>query len=98
MQNSKPWLVFWSTVGTVTSLYLYDRNERKKTIHAFKEKAALLVASQAHPFYKENRKVKVFLSPAGDSVWVKTWFEDYVKPSTCTHLIPSPTKNLLYSM
>ena len=75
------WLIFLSVSGTITSLILYDRHEKKK---AQRKWCTLVSHLSREPLdtHTMPRKLTVFLSaPPGDGLRAsRDYFNEYVKP------------------
>ncbi|KAI8894899.1 inner membrane protein import complex subunit Tim54-domain-containing protein [Globomyces pollinis-pini] len=68
--------IFWTSVGAIVGLRIYDQNAKDRVIQDFTSKASQ-AANQIAPWNDRPRKVVVFLEPTG---WSKYWFEEFVKP------------------
>jgi import inner membrane translocase subunit TIM54 len=80
---SRNWTIFLTVTTTLTSLYVYDRNECKKIRQEYKDRVQFLAEQSLHP-REYPRKVIVYAAKSpGDDDYDKNllYFKKYVKVS-----------------
>ncbi|CCO27591.1 Mitochondrial import inner membrane translocase subunit TIM54 [Rhizoctonia solani AG-1 IB] len=79
---SRNWLIFWGVLGSVTSLYIYDRRTAKKIKQEYEEKVRWRSEEKLNPL-ELPRKVRVYACRwPGDDDHNRSmkYFRKYVKP------------------
>lgn len=79
---SRNWLIFWTLVGSVTSLYIYDRREAKRIRQEYVEKVKWRAEEKLGPL-EMPRKVRVYgCRWPGDDEHDRSmkYFRRYIKP------------------
>jgi len=78
---SRNWLIFWSSVISLTGIVVHDRREKTKALNKWQRKVQHLALEPLGPL-ERARKVKVFMiGPPGDTIDVtQKHFNDYIKP------------------
>jgi import inner membrane translocase subunit TIM54 len=89
---SRNWLIFWSVIGSVTSLYVYDRREAKKIRQDYIQRVQWRAEEKLNPL-DVPRKVRVYACRwPGDDDYNRSmkYFRKYVKVlGTFYYWIPS---------
>ncbi|UZJ52136.1 hypothetical protein CBS101457_001456 [Exobasidium rhododendri] len=92
---SRNWMIFLSVTSTLTTLYVYDRNQSKKIRQEYKDKVRFLAEESLHP-RDYTRKVMVYAAKSpGDDDYDKSllYFKKYVKPILIAAAIDFETLN-----
>lgn len=92
---SRNWSIFITVTGTLTSLYIYDRNQCKKIRQEYKDKVRFL-AEQPMQSNERARKVRILAAKSpGDDDYDKSllFFKKYVKPILVAAAIDFETLN-----
>ncbi|KAJ1309147.1 hypothetical protein OPQ81_004820 [Rhizoctonia solani] len=79
---SRNWLIFWGVLGSLTSLYIYDRRAAKRIKHEYSEKVRWRSEEKLNPL-DLPRKVRVYACRwPGDEDHNRSmkYFRKYVKP------------------
>ncbi|CAE6450382.1 unnamed protein product [Rhizoctonia solani] len=79
---SRNWLIFWGVLGSITSLYIYDRRTAKRIKHEYCEKVRWRSEEKINPL-DLPRKVRVYACRwPGDDDHNRSmkYFRKYVKP------------------
>ncbi|CAE7095383.1 unnamed protein product [Rhizoctonia solani] len=79
---SRNWLIFWGVLGSITSLYIYDRRAAKRIKHEYAEKVRWRSEEKLNPL-DLPRKVRVYACRwPGDDDHNRSmkYFRKYVKP------------------
>jgi import inner membrane translocase subunit TIM54 len=89
---SRNWLIFWSVLGSVTSLYVYDRREAKKIRQDYIQRVQWRAEEKLNPL-ELPRKVRVYACRwPGDDDYNRSmkYFRKYVKVfGTFSYWVPS---------
>lgn len=78
---SRNWLIFWGVIGSFTSIYVYDRRERKRIREEWKHRVSYLAQQKMEPT-EMPRKVTVYVAPPPGDYLEEGFahFRQYIKP------------------
>lgn len=85
---SRNWLIFWTVLGSLTSLYVYDRRETKKVRQTYIDKVKWRAEEKLNPL-DLPRKVRVYACRwPGDDDHDRSmkYFRKYVKVCSKFHI------------
>ncbi|KAJ3325392.1 mitochondrial import inner membrane translocase subunit tim54 [Boothiomyces sp. JEL0866] len=73
---SRNWSIFWTSVGAVSGLIVYDRFAVKRILREYGEQASVKAKEQSK-WNEPARKIAVYLD---HNSWTPYWFDEFVKP------------------
>ncbi|KAJ3269481.1 mitochondrial import inner membrane translocase subunit tim54 [Terramyces sp. JEL0728] len=73
---SRNWSIFWTSVGAISGLIVYDRFAVKRILRDYGEQASAK-AKEMSEWNEPARKVAVYLD---HNNWTPYWFDEFVKP------------------